>query len=48
LLNKYTMSSYNVEKKWIAHNVQGMDIKSSEDNAQNKIESEKLFSSYTP
>ena len=33
--------------KWIGHNVQGLDIRSSEDYAQNKIESEKLFSSYT-
>ena len=32
--------------KWIAHNVRGLDIRSSEDYAQNKMESEKLSSSY--
>ena len=42
---KYSSQNNN---KWIAHNVQGLDIRSSEDYAQNTIETEKLFSSYTP
>jgi hypothetical protein len=46
-LSNFAIIIYD-NNKLIAHNVQGLDIISSEDYAQNKIESEKLFSPYTP
>ena len=47
-MGRFHLELFISNNKLITHNVQGLDIRSSEDYAQNKIESEKLFSSYTP